>query len=141
MTFGIIEYNAEGLPMCEICGQYFDRVLSHVRQKHNMQAREYKELYGFDLIKGITSQKSKLKSREAALKNYDEVIARNLLEKGKATRFNEGCTGRTSDQVSEQTRIMLGQRAKDSMTAETRKQRGREIGLSGKGNLTRWGKK
>lgn len=127
--------------MCEICGQYFDRVLSHVRQKHNMQAREYKELYGFDLIKGITSQKSKLKSREAALKNYDEVIARNLLEKGKATRFNEGCTGRTSDQVSEQTRIMLGQRAKDSMTAETRKQRGREIGLSGKGNLTRWGKK
>jgi hypothetical protein len=139
MSFGVIEYNQNGLPKCEICGQFFDRVLSHVRQKHAMTAREYKEMYGFDLIKGITSLQSKLKSREAVLNNYERVVARNLLEKGKDSRFKEGCKGRTVEQVSPQTRLMLGERAKNSMTPETRKQRGKVIGLSGEGNLARWG--
>lgn len=126
-------------PTCKICGKSFDRVASHVRQKHFMTAREYKTMYGLDLIKGITSKESKEKSRTAALRNYETVIEKNLLEKGKRTQFKKGSKGRTRDQVSEQTRKMLAERAKNSMTPELRKQRGKELGLSGKGNKKRWG--
>lgn len=140
MAHGIIEYNSNGLPKCELCGKFFIRVLSHVRQKHNITAREYKKLYGFDLIKGIISEESRKKSREAVYKNYEEVISINLLHKGDKTRFKKGNQGRTRDQVSEQTKIMLTERAKNNMTAEHRRAKGGELGLSGKGNLKRWGK-
>lgn len=141
MADGIIEYNAHGLPKCELCGKYFHRVLSHVRQKHAMNEREYKIMFGFDLVKGITSAESAAKSRHAVLNNFDTVVERNLIKKGEALRFKKGCDGRNSDQVSAQTRLMLINRARNSMTLETRKQRGKEIGLSGKGNAKRWQKK
>ena len=107
MSYGNIEYNEEGNPKCEICGKFFKRVLSHVRQKHEINEKEYKTNYGFDLIKGICSKESSEKSRASALKNYDKVIAVNLLKNGEATRFKDGSKGRTKDKVSEQTRIML----------------------------------
>jgi hypothetical protein len=90
MSYGIIEYNIKGLPKCEICNKHFHRVLTHVRQRHNMTEREYKQTYGFDLKKGITSQESKLKSREAAIKNYEQVIYENLLQCGIKPRFTVG---------------------------------------------------
>lgn len=141
MGFGIIEYNAEGKPKCELCGKCFDRVLSHVRQKHAMTEREYKVMFGFDLIKGITSLESKLKSRQAVLNNYEKVVEANLLHNGSKTRFKKGSEGRKREVVSQQTKIMLGERARNSMTAETRKQKGKEIGLTGLGNAKRWGNK
>lgn len=107
MAYGIIEYNAEGKPKCEICEEYFDRVASHVRQKHDISAKEYKIKYGFDLKKGICSKQSKLKSRERVLENYDKVVSDNLIKKGENTRFKEGSKGRTKEKVSEQTRLML----------------------------------
>lgn len=105
--YGIIEYNAEGKPKCEICEEYFDRVAAHVRQKHDISAREYKIKYGFDLKKGICSKESKIKSRERVLENYDKVVSDNLIKKGENTRFKEGSKGRTKEKVSEQTRLML----------------------------------
>lgn len=141
MAYGIIEYNADGLPKCELCGRYFNRVLSHVRQKHAMTEREYKIMFGFDLVKGITSAQSREKSRQAVLNNFETVVEKNLTKRGEQSRFKKGTEGRTSDQVSEQTKLMLADRARNSMTLETRKKRGREIGLSGKGNVKRWGNK
>jgi hypothetical protein len=137
MSYGIIEYNSEGLPMCEICGEFFARVTSHVRQKHNMTAREYKLKFGFDLIKGITSQESREKSRNVAYDNYEQCIANNLLHNGGSTRFKPGHKGRTRDKVSEQTRIELVERAKNSMALEHRRELCRKLGKSGKGNKAR----
>ena len=107
MAYGIIEYNGEGKPKCEICEEYFDRVAYHVRQKHDMTAMEYKIAYGFDLHKGICSKESQEKSRVKAIENYENVIKCNLINNGKSTRFKAGSKGRTKDKVSEQTRIML----------------------------------
>ncbi len=141
MAYGIIEYNANGLPKCELCGKFFNRVLSHVRQKHAMTEREYKVMHGFDLLKGITSAQSREKSRQAVFNNFEKVVQNNLIQKGEQSRFKKGSEGRTRDQVSEQTKLMLADRARNSMTLETRKQRGKEIGLSGQGNAKRWGNK
>lgn len=136
---GIIEYNEEGLPKCEICGNFFKRVLTHVRQKHFIEEREYKTEYGFDLGKGICSKESSLKSREAVLRNSEKCIGDNLLNKGANTLFLEGHKGRTKEQVSEQTRIYLKERLKTPEMIEAMKLAGEKVGKSGLGNKKRWG--
>lgn len=141
MAYGVIEYDKNGLPKCEICSRYFDRVTPHVRQVHNMTAREYKEHFGFDVIKGITSRQSREKSRDAVMRNFDIVIKPNLLERGRETRFNVGHKGRVKEQVSEQTKIMLQKHVKSTPMVEKARETCKNLGKSGLGNQTRWGKK
>ena len=105
--YGVTEYNKEGKAKCEICGKYFDRVSSHVRQKHNMSAYEYKKAYGLDTRKGICSEKSRKKSSKKTYENYEKVIAENLINKGFSTRFKKCSKGRTREQLSEQSIIRL----------------------------------
>ena len=107
MSYGIIEYDATGKPICEICGKSFHRVLSHVRLKHNMNHKEYKTKFGLDIKKGICSEESKNISRQYVLNNYDKCITANLIKNGKNTRFKKGSEGRKRNKVSEQTRLKL----------------------------------
>ena len=72
MAYGVIEYNEEGQPMCEICGKHFNRVAVHVKQKHQISEREYKLQFGFNLTKGICSKESAERSRERVFENYDK---------------------------------------------------------------------
>jgi hypothetical protein len=140
MAYGIIEYNDDGEPKCEICGKFFKRVLAHVRQKHLVAEKEYKTTFGFDLYKGICSKDSSEKSREAVYRNYDKCVEKNLLFKGEKTRFVKGSDGRTKDKVSEQTKLMLKKRLKDPVMVEKMKESGKTVGKSGLGNKKRWGK-
>lgn len=141
MPQGTIEYNQDGKPICEICGKSFHRLLSHVRQKHQINEREYKLMYGLDLKKGICSKKSSQKSRRKALLNYNKVIKINLLSKGKKTQFKKGSKGRTKENVSTQTRKMLKERLKKPYMVKAMKKSGRRVGKSGLGNKVRWGQK
>ena len=138
MSYGIIEYNDDGLPICEICSKPFKRVLAHVRQKHELTERQYKKLYGFDLTRGICSKDSAELSRTATLNNYDRCITRNLSDKGKATQFKKGSRGRTKEQVSEQTRLMLKERLKEPKMVEAMRESGRKVGLTGLGNKKKY---
>ena len=138
MAYGIIEYNDEGLPMCEICGKHFNRVISHVRQKHDMNERDYKLLFGFDLNKGVCSKESSERSRIKAFENYDTVIAINLKEKGCKSRFKVGCEGRTRDKVSQQTFLALKERLTKPNMKLAMSESGKRLGHSGLGNKKRW---
>ena len=138
MAYGILEYNEEGKPKCEICGKFFNRVLSHVRQRHFLNEIEYKKQFGFDLKKGICSKESSEKSRIKTLDNYEKCINQNLKIKGFKNRFKIGDKGRTKDKVSEQTRIRLKERLKDSKMIESMRLSGIKLGKSGLGNLKRW---
>ena len=104
---GVIRYDEDGNPICEICNKSFKRVISHVRQKHDMNEREYKKTFGYDLKKGICSKKSAELSREKVFENYEKVVEKNLIKKGVKSRFTDGHKGRTKDKVSEQTLIRL----------------------------------
>lgn len=139
MSYGIIEYDDNGLPKCEICGKYFKRVLPHVRQKHDMSEKEYKLQFGFDLKKGICSKESSELSRQKTYDNYDKCISKNLIIGGLNTRYADGDEGRTKDKVSEQTRLRLKKRLKTPEMIEIMKENGRKLGLSGLGNKKRWG--
>lgn len=140
MAYGVIEYNEDGLPKCEICGEHFNRVISHVRQKHEMNEREYKVRFGFNVKKGICSKDSAERTRERTLLNYDKCIKRNLTMKGAESRFKQGDKGRTKEQVSEQTKLMLKARLKESYMVEAMRESGKKVGNTGLGNKKRWGK-
>lgn len=139
--YGIIEYNEEGLVKCEICGQYFKRPLTHVRQKHFMEEREYKQQFGFDVKKGICSKESASLSREKVLSNYDRCIKNNLTIGGEKHRFKKGSEGRTKDKVSAQTKKRLKDRLKEPYMVKAMKEIGAKLGKSGLGNKKRWNKK
>jgi hypothetical protein len=140
MSYGIIEFNENGLPKCEICDQHFKRVLTHVRQKHQMTEKEYKTKFGFDLTKGICSEESSKKSRENTLLNFDRCIKKNLIEKGIKTRFNIGSEGRTRIKVSHQTRLRLIERLKEHKMIELMRINGKKLGETNLGNKIRWRK-
>lgn len=138
MAYGVIEYDNEGKPICEICKKSFNRVLSHVRQKHDMSEREYKITFGFDLGKGICSKESSERSRETTLANYDKCIGKNLIHCGKKSRYCKGHLGRTKDMVQEQTRLMLKKRLEEPHMVEAMRKSGERVGNSGLGNIKRW---
>ncbi len=140
MAYGEIEYDSDGKPMCEICGKHFHRVICHVRQKHDMNERDYKKEFGFDLKKGICSLKSKEKSQKAVFDNYEKVVADNLIVKGAKSRFKNGDKGRTKDMVSAQTKKMLIKRLENPQMKQAMRLSGQKVGLSGIGNKTRWEK-
>ena len=139
MSYGKIEYNEDGQPKCEICGEYFNRVIAHARQKHEINEKEYKKRFGFDLRKGICSKESAEKSRERLFDNYDKCVTGNLLKNGAKSRFLKGSDGRGKEKVSEQTRIRLKERLKGKGMIAAMKKSGEKVGNSGLGNKKRWG--
>jgi hypothetical protein len=136
---GKVHYDENGKPICSICGKSFDRLLTHVRQKHFMTEREYKEMNGLDVGTGIISKESKQKSRDAVFRNYNKVVAKNLIMAGESTRYKAGHEGRTKDMVSEQTKKRLIERLKTPRMQEAMKLNGVRLGVSGIGNKKRWG--
>jgi len=72
---------------CKICGKKFDRVCTHIRQKHKISAREYKKMFGLDLKRGLISEKDRAIMRKHTLTNG---TVRNVIEGGVATRFKKG---------------------------------------------------
>ena len=139
MAYGVVEYDFDGKPICEICFLSFKRLLTHVRQVHKINERTYKKQFGLDLRKGICSRASSELSRQRTLDKAHICIEANLKTKGATTRFKKGSKGRTRDQLSQQTKIMLIERMKSPEIEEKRKELGVKLGKSGAGNLKRWG--
>ena len=106
-NYGLVEKTTDGRLVCHICGKPFTKLGSHVVQKHGITSREYKEMYGLDVLKGLITDEHKQHLRTNNLRNYQKVVVENLIEKGKSTRFVLGGKGRTKDMVSEQTRRKL----------------------------------
>lgn len=117
---GVIELDEDGLPICHICGLAIKKLMSHVRQRHNMTAYEYKIKFGLYTGKGIMSNSSTMLARKRNLENYNSVVTENLLKKGTATRFSLGATGRlkTSVSLQELKRIRLMNRTRVPKTVQ-----------------------
>ncbi len=70
---------------CLECGKYYKRPATHVRQVHNITAREYKEIHGLDVKKGIMSEEDRQIMREHTLTNG---TSKNL-QQGAKYRFRK----------------------------------------------------
>lgn len=141
MAYGKIEYNDEGKPKCEICGEHFDRIGKHVHDIHGISARDYKKQFGFNLQKGICSKESSKKTSDKVLKNYDRSIKNNIIKKGAETRFKKGNSSRPTNKISQETKNKMSERFNDPEFLEKMKEVGRKVGNSGLGNKVRHGKK
>lgn len=86
---------------CLVCGKKFARVCTHVRQAHDMTAREYKEYYGLDVKRGLLSEEDRAVMREHTKSNG---TVKNL-QKGEKYRFKKGET--LNYERSEQTKKRL----------------------------------
>jgi hypothetical protein len=113
--------NSKEQPICEICEVAYDRLMLHVFKRHNLSAAEYKEKYNFHPRKGIQSKELSKRMSNNALKNYNSVIMKNLIIKGKATRFQKGNTATDKELVSRlNTERMQKYWTKKSKTKEDR---------------------
>ena len=72
---------------CLICGRWYRRVGTHIYYRHGITAREYRQEYGFDLIKGQLSDDLK------ELYSKNSIKSRKNLEKGKKHQFKKGQKG------------------------------------------------
>ena len=70
---------------CPLCGLYYKALLTHVWQRHDMSAKEFKEEFIFAYKKSFILNDNKEAKRIGALKTVDN----NLLEGGKATRYKK----------------------------------------------------
>jgi len=104
---GVISYNEQGFPTCEICGLSFKKLCSHTRQAHNVSALEYKKMFGLNIGKGIMCEDSIALAKKKVYENYDLCIMSNLIQGGDSTRFKIGSEGRLRDKLSEQERLRL----------------------------------
>mgnify|MGYP003002926389 CR=1 FL=1 len=105
--YGEIQYDVNGNPICHICGKSFPKLGAHIWNGHKMRTREYCQIFGLNVGKGICSNEYAMKMREYAYQNYDVVISENLIKDGKRTRFRKGSEGRTREKMSEQTKRAL----------------------------------
>ena len=104
---GELKYDELGRPICHICGRAFNKLLTHVKQRHKMTPEEYKETFGLENGKGLISEKTRTVLQQKVMDNYDKVVVENLIKGGSATQFKTGHMGRTKDKVRLQTKIKL----------------------------------
>lgn len=92
---------------CLICKNYYKRVCSHVRQRHGMNAREYKKEFGLDNKKGLMTEQARETMKKHTEKNRKIVIDRNLLIGGVKTRYKKGDNGIGTYERSSQSKKRL----------------------------------
>lgn len=137
---GVLRYDGNGLPICEICGQSFNRLACHVRQKHNLTAYDYKKKCGLDTSKGLCSARSAEKTRIKTLMHFEECIEKNLLKDGQKTRYKNGHSGRGKNKLSLQSEKRLINQIIIASKSAQGVERMRALGKSNIGNKKRWGK-
>lgn len=75
---------------CPYCNGWYLKLAAHTVQRHGVDNRELKEELGLDRKKGLIPIWHKEELQDHVNKNYDLVVAKNLLEKGLKTRFSRG---------------------------------------------------
>lgn len=98
--YGEIRYAPNGDCICPFCGKAFRKLGKHFYHTHNLTSREAHKKHGWDLNAKATNEDYRNKMRSVL---QDKCVKINLLEKGKATRFQPGHRGRPRALVSAMT--------------------------------------
>ena len=101
--YGEVIKNPDGTLVCHICGKSFCKLGSHVYMSHHMTSREYKIMFGLDVLKGLITDEHRAILSDLNKKHFDLVVRENLIEGGRETRFKKNSPGRPKRMISEQT--------------------------------------
>ena len=72
--------------VCVVCGKDYRQVGTHITQRHNMTARQYREKYGFDVKRGQLPKDLRRKKRAQVFENNTV----DNLKTGRLYRFKKG---------------------------------------------------
>lgn len=87
---GTIISNEDGEIICHECGKAFAKLGNHIHQRHNMTLNEYKDKHKLYHNDKLTSEDYQERMRKYTDENYRKVVIKNLIKKGKKTRFKIG---------------------------------------------------
>lgn len=136
INYAKVTLDSEGLLECHICGLSFRKLAAHTVQKHLVTAEDYKKMFGLYAGKGLVTDEL----RQTLSDNVDpRVIKKNLINKGKQTRYRNGHKGRTT--VRPQLKEALKARLETPEMKKAMRESGKRVGKSGLGNKTRWNHK
>lgn len=71
---------------CLICGRWYVQLGTHVVQRHNMTAREYREYFDLEVKRGLTPEWFHKLKGDIAIENN---TYKNIIETGKKYRFKK----------------------------------------------------
>lgn len=106
---GEIEYAPNGDPICHICGQAHRKLGNHIKFKHNIDQKQYRDRYKLYRNTRLSNKEYQKKMREYNKTYQETVVKQNLIENGKNTRI-------TSDRIFEVKR-KYGKPIKEIFTA------------------------
>lgn len=88
---GEMHFDEEGKLICHICGRSYDKLASHIRGKHRISEKEYKERFGLNRTYRLTSEKIKEMFRDNPSVNIKDIRVPfkkgHCLAKGKTKRL------------------------------------------------------
>lgn len=87
---GKVAVTPDGKIICHICRQAYDKLGSHIYNKHGIATKLYKEYFKLNHNTNLTNATYHIKMREYTTKNYDLVVTENLTHKGENTRIKSG---------------------------------------------------
>ncbi len=75
---------------CLLCGKWYVQIGGHVFQRHNMTAREYKEMMKLEVKRGVVPLWYRKLKGDIAIENE---TYKNIIESGRKFRFKKGQKG------------------------------------------------
>ena len=87
---GEIQLASNGDIICHICGAAYPKLGNHISFKHHMTPTEYKDAFNLYHSAQLTNERYKKKMRKYTKKYYKKVVKKNLIKRGRSTRFLQG---------------------------------------------------
>jgi len=87
---GELIFNDKDEAQCHICGLFFTKLGNHISFKHHMSVAEYKDAYKLYRTHSLCGEEYKTRMRKYTKKYYRRVVKKNLLKKGRNTRYKKG---------------------------------------------------
>lgn len=87
---GKLIINDKGEVQCHVCGLFFRKLGNHICQKHFLNLNDYKDEYNLYRTHSLCCEDYKNIMRGYTKKYYRRVVKKNLLKRGKKTRFYSG---------------------------------------------------
>jgi len=101
-SYAEIIRNDKSMFCCPYCKEWFKGLAYHVSRKHGVRAKAFRKFFGLKYNYQLTTNEIKERHREIVMQHKDSHIKRNLLIKGKKTRYKDGSKGHTKDKWSNQ---------------------------------------
>jgi hypothetical protein len=110
--------NDKSLFKCPFCGEWFKALAYHTNQKEGVKGKTLRHMMGLKSNYQLTTPQIKQRHKDIVLQNKQSHINKNLLIKGKKTRYKKGTPGHKKKNWSNQAINELKNRNKKKLEGD-----------------------